>query len=374
MKVNLYKPLLPIFIGITLLAGCAVKQPISLSPQATKSIDAVQTILYVPQNNIDIDVKAGNPGNTGLLGALIVAAIDDARRTKAQKAQAGLSDAVSDFDFRSRMAKQLSAELARVQTVNLQSPVQLETTDSPSLRQVAYDRSKSSAVLFVNVSYKVIDGTLLVTANCLMYPKSSALMPLRNAPNENDKLDQGNSIFRKNFTFTQQAVDSNNIRESLLHGIASVAWQLAVDLNHVGATSNSSEELTAPLAISLDQTVNTIESWQGSMSCEAREDTGRDSGAYQAKFAMEVRGNTVAVHRKTAAVTETLSGKVTDNVLELSGTGYRINDPSRKWQFLIKGDFQPGATAYSGKGNMLSNGKAIRACELKMIRSSIPAL
>jgi hypothetical protein len=89
---------------------------------------------------------------------------------------------------------------------------------------------------------------------------------------------------------------------------------------------------------------------------------------------MEVKGNVVAVHRKTAAIMETLAGKVRDNVLELTGNGYRTNAPSKIWQFSFRGDFQPGATAYSGKGNMFYNGKAIRACELKMMRSSPPAL
>ena len=118
---------------------------------------------------------------------------------------------------------------------------------------------------------------------------------------------------------------------------------------------------------------NLTERWDGLMECEARQDTGQNSAAYQVKFAMEVRGNSVNVHRKTAEVLETLSGQVTDNMLELRGIGYRIKDPSKNWQLTVRGDLQPGATTYSGKGSMRSNGKVIRACELKMTRSSIPA-
>src|SRR5437867_2668269 len=119
---------------------------------------------------------------------------------------------------------------------------------------------------------------------------------------------------------------------------------------------------------------NLTERWDGLMECEARQDTGQNSAAYQVKFAMEVRGNSVNVHRKTAEILETLSGQVTDNMLELRGIGYRIKDPSKNWQLIVRGDLQPGATTYSGKGSMRANGKMIRACELKMTRSSNPAL
>lgn len=110
------------------------------------------------------------------------------------------------------------------------------------------------------------------------------------------------------------------------------------------------------------------EKWDGSMACEARADTGQGSGPYQVKFAMEVRGNAVNVHRKTAEILETLSGQVANDTLELRGVGYRIAEPARNWQLTIRGDFQPGATTYSGNGNMLANGKVIRACALKMMR------
>lgn len=112
------------------------------------------------------------------------------------------------------------------------------------------------------------------------------------------------------------------------------------------------------------------EKWIGLMSCGARPDNNA-RGAYQAKFAMEVNGSSVHVHRQLPRVAETLSGQIADNMLVLLGEGYLTDTPDRKWQFRISGDFQPGTPIYSGKGDMLANGHAIRACELIMTRVTL---
>jgi hypothetical protein len=231
-------------VAAALLAGCATP-PMPLSPQAHKAIESVQPILYVPQNTLDVDVTPGNSGATGLLGALIVQAIDEARRANAQKAQLTVVEAVNDFDFRTRMANQLSAEFARVQSLRLRTPVQLETVDSDSQRRIAFDRSQASAVLFSRVSYKFLEGKVVVTASNLMYPKARALMALRTKPNDANPLDDGNVIYRRTFTFTRRGVTRDNVRESLGEGLSNVAWQLAADLNHMGAGSTAG--LLAPL-------------------------------------------------------------------------------------------------------------------------------
>ena len=229
---------------VVLLTGCASK-PLALSPQAQRGIESVHAVLYVPQTNLDVDVTPGNPGNTGLLGALIVAAIDEARRTSAQKALVGITDAVNGFDFRGRMSKQLSAELARVQSVRMQVPVQLEITDTDSQRRIAYDRTTASAVLFTRVNYKLIDGKLSVVATAVMYPKAKALMALRPIPNNSDVLNEGNQIYRHSFAFIKQAITRDNVRDGLAEGLANVAWQLAADINHIGSSATAA--LPAPL-------------------------------------------------------------------------------------------------------------------------------
>lgn len=107
--------------------------------------------------------------------------------------------------------------------------------------------------------------------------------------------------------------------------------------------------------------------WTGLMSCGARMDD-KTRVAYQAKFVMEIRDNLVTVHRLTPKVAETLTGQITNNLLELHGEGYKLETPDRRWQFKIAGSIQPGAPIYAGAGNMLTKGKPIRACELTMTR------
>jgi hypothetical protein len=117
-----------------------------------------------------------------------------------------------------------------------------------------------------------------------------------------------------------------------------------------------------------------VDKWGGVMSCGARRDGGQNAQPYQVAFAMEVKGNKVTVHRETAQVLETLAGNSGNGSLQLRGGGYRLEEPSRKWQLAIDGDFPAGATTYTGTGSMFANGRALRACELKMTRNARQAL
>jgi hypothetical protein len=252
-----------------LLSGCAAP-PMALSPQAHKAIESVHTVVFVPQTTLDVDVTPGNPGATGLIGALIVQAIDESRRATAQKAQVTVVDAVTGFDFRSRMSNQLNAEFARVRSVRLATPVQLETIDSESQRRIAYDRSPASAVLFTHVNYRYIDGKVIVSAINLMYPKARVLMSLRAKPNEANPLDEGNAIYRRTFIFTRQAVVRENVRESLAEALSNVAWQLAADLNHMGSGTVAALPSPLPHAPSGDTPPSTAASIAATQQAMAR--------------------------------------------------------------------------------------------------------
>nr|WP_036230436.1 hypothetical protein [Massilia sp. JS1662] len=109
--------------------------------------------------------------------------------------------------------------------------------------------------------------------------------------------------------------------------------------------------------------------WNGIMACGARNDSGPNAGAYEAKFIVDVRGEAVHAHRKTADVEEALAGEVRGDRLELRGTGSRIAEPGRNWRLDVGGAFPPGATSYVGKGSMVVGGRPIRACELRMTRA-----
>jgi hypothetical protein len=84
---------------------------------------------------------------------------------------------------------------------------------------------------------------------------------------------------------------------------------------------------------------------------------------------MDVRGNAVTLHRKTATVVETLTGTLDHNALRLRGAGYRLDEQHNRWELEIDGDFPPGATTYSGKGRTFAHGQTLRACELRMTRN-----
>jgi hypothetical protein len=107
--------------------------------------------------------------------------------------------------------------------------------------------------------------------------------------------------------------------------------------------------------------------WSGLMACEARKDIARPP--YQAKFEMDVSDASVIVHRETPKVVETLSGRVTNGMLDLRGTGHLTDSPAKGWTFRFNGEFPAGATIFSSKGNMLLQGRAIRTCELTMVHS-----
>lgn len=108
--------------------------------------------------------------------------------------------------------------------------------------------------------------------------------------------------------------------------------------------------------------------WKGVMACDARADSGPHAEAYEARFAMEVQGNMVTVHRRTAEVAESLSGEAVGGRLELHGTGHRISEPARPWRLDIDGAFPTGAASFQGKGAMTANGRQLRNCELRMTR------
>jgi hypothetical protein len=109
--------------------------------------------------------------------------------------------------------------------------------------------------------------------------------------------------------------------------------------------------------------------WKGVMSCDARADSGPRAEGYEARFTMEVNGNMVTVHRRTAEVVETLSGQVAGDLLELRGTGHRVGEQARPWRLDISGAFPIGATSFEGKGAMTANGRRLRNCELRMTKA-----
>ena len=223
---------LTVFISIlAFITGCATPQ-ISLTKQTQENIGSADSVLFIPQNNLDVTVPASNPGNSGLIGALIVAGIDSARRSNAEKEASPIIQQLQDYDFRTVMLNTLSAEIPKIATIKFNTPSRLETIYSESQRRISFDQSSASVILFATVGYRLESGNLIISSNVEMYPKSESLLKFRNKPSDSNPIDNGNVIYRKTFSFTKQAITADNIKDSLTEGASSIAKQIVADLNH----------------------------------------------------------------------------------------------------------------------------------------------
>jgi hypothetical protein len=218
------------FIAL-ILTGCAAPQ-ISMTKQVQAKIDQVDGVLTMPQSNLVVTVPATNPGNTGLLGALIVAGVDSARQSSAEKAAAPILNTLQGYDFNAVMLAATTETLGKTNNLKFAMPLRVSTVDSDSAKRIAFDQSKSSSILFCRVNYRLESGNLIVVAHAEMYPKADALKQFRSKPQDSNPLDEGNAIYRKTFTFTKQAITPTNIKNSLAEAAKSLSEQLAADLNH----------------------------------------------------------------------------------------------------------------------------------------------
>jgi hypothetical protein len=60
------------------------------------------------------------------------------------------------------------------------------------------------------------------------------------------------------------------------------------------------------------------------------------------------------------------------DVLELSGTGYKVNAPKNIWQYRFSGELRAGAVSYLGKGDLMVKGKQPRVCQIVLKRVEAP--
>lgn len=112
------------------------------------------------------------------------------------------------------------------------------------------------------------------------------------------------------------------------------------------------------------------ESWDARLSCGERLNFN-DGKRYNAKFAMEVRGRAVKLHREGRSGVELMSGEIHNGELALTGHGFKFDNSKRPWDFSLRGEMPPGATTYLGKGALLLDGKIRRECLLTAVR--VPA-
>jgi hypothetical protein len=197
--------------------------------------------------------------------------------------------------------------------------------------------------------------SVVAEAFCKRTPDSAV-----NAPTYDEMLASGAARLKAELAAAAKLCTENLSRDMLALHITSVAPVRTAATDGVPVADAPLAVTTASAALG--------KNWRGIMACDARTDGRRNGEAYEARFTVEVEGATISLSRRSANVVETMSGKPTSDRLELQGTGYRIGEQTRPWRLEFSGAFPPGAPVYQGKGALLSNGRRLRTCELRMTR------
>lgn len=216
---------------IIFIAGCATPE-LSLTRQVQEKIESVEVVLSIPQDNLDVTVRQAEGGAGGVLGVLIAAAFDEVRLKRAEKNATPILEASRNYDFRAALSNSMNEKLSRLTKFSIRLPAQLDTVGSNSSKRIAFDHSTASALLFCHVRYWLESGNLNILVQAEIYPKSGELMGFRKTPNDGNPLDEGNAIYRKMFSHSNQAVTPEAIRANLSEGAESIARQLALDLEN----------------------------------------------------------------------------------------------------------------------------------------------
>jgi hypothetical protein len=137
---------------------------------------------------------------------------------------------------------------------------------------MALQRSSASAMQFVRVSDSLLNSSLGMTSGIQMYPKSQSLMSLRQKPNSQSLLDEGNQILRKNFFYLSEMIGVDVIQNSLKLGTSNLAWQIALELDRLQADSTMTTAL-ASVRIGAGNLAITGQSLMYSSPSAARTDT-----------------------------------------------------------------------------------------------------
>ena len=218
-----------ILVCIVFLSACANK-PISLNQEASKKIRVLDQHILIPQNNLNVVIESSNPGNSGLLGALIFMAVDATRRENALERAEPFIEALRKYDFRVAMLNAMQSKIKENPLPHYKINVAMETVNSKSNKSAIFNQSNASAIMFIHTYYALHNTNLVVQAVAEIYPKSEHLYAYRKKPNNKKKLDKGNLIYKNSFTHTQQAVTVSEIESSLTEAANSIAAQVIQDL------------------------------------------------------------------------------------------------------------------------------------------------
>jgi len=342
--------------SLPILTGCATPAPRALDAAGVAAVHE-QTVALTTRPKPDFAAMTPAAAPFALVGA--VAALASGNAIIADNHVADPANAI---------ATALADALHETQGSRIVAgPVLVETTDAARIAAQAKDKARYvidvetrnwSLIYFstdwthYQVPYRAIarlidtgTGGILAESTCALKLESSA-----GAPTYDELVGDG----------------AARLKASLAASGATCAAQFKRDMLAMRDARPDPAVLAAAAASTAP--VPTV-AWTGVMACGARPDNGPNAAAYEARFAMEVQGQAVHAHRRTAEVEETLAGSVQQDRLELHGGGNRIADPGRKWLLDVGGTFAPDATSYVGKGSMRVGSQVLRACELRMTRA-----
>lgn len=210
------------------ISGCVSTR--AMPKEILDSKTSCDTTLFIIQNNLRIIVPQTDPGNTGLVGALVASGIDAAREEAAAKAAAPLFKALEGHDFKTTMRDALVAELQSITTISASPDISIQTISTDSQKELSYRDSQAESVLFVEVWYNLQGTTLSINALVDFFGKSERLRALQRDEEAKPPLGTGSRIYYNSFGFSYQGINADNIVIALEEGAKNIAKQISVDI------------------------------------------------------------------------------------------------------------------------------------------------
>jgi hypothetical protein len=363
-------------LSVLLVSGCVTVNKQALAPTSTASLQN-QTVTQTVRKKPDFAATTAGTATFGLIGAL--AAVSEGNKLIASAKIDDPADAISAG---------LSQALAAHHGTRVVSPSIAADGDDPK-EIAAPARGKARFVVDVKTfNWGFVYFPTDWTHYRLMYAAKARLIDTEtnnviaeglckqmaetnaNAPTY-DQMMAGGAAWLKQELSRYAGACTRSLAKDMFALDSGPAAPDATPLAAIppGQPATPLAANGGPVAASPD-----AEQWAGVMSCGELQTRGEHTDAYKAAIAMEVRGNDVTVHRKTATLLETMSGTFDRNSLQLHGGGHRLDDPSKQWQLAFDGEFPVGATTYTGKGKMFIKGRTLRDCELKLTRKAPRAI
>jgi hypothetical protein len=342
---------------------------------ATKTIDAQalgavrnQSVVRTARDMPDFGEMTPAKATLGLIGAALI--ISEGNKTVATNHIADPAEAIAASLLNAMQSAHGMQVVAAPVRIDSEEPARIAEQAKGKARYVLDVRTLMWQMMYFptdwthyqvlySVKARLIDvdtKNVIAEAFCKQSPDSNA-----NAPTFDELLALNAARLKATNAAYAQACAASLGRNML-------ALQAPEHAPAVAVTALVPAQVPAHAPAHAPATVSGDGNWKGVMACDARAGRGPRAEAYEARFAVEVQGNMVTVHRRTAEVEETLSGQAAGDRLELQGTGHRVGEPMRPWRLEISGVFPSGASSYQGTGAMTADGHKVRRCELRLTR------